>query len=63
MTTAEAINWFKTGTALAVALGCSSPAISQWDEFPPPLRQLELERLTKGELRAEPECDKYRVAA
>jgi hypothetical protein len=63
MTSSEAIAKFDTATALALALGCTQAAISQWGEYPPLLRQLELERLTRGALRAEPECDKYRVAA
>lgn len=33
------------------------------DKGIPPLRQLELENLTGGRLRAGPECDRYRVPA
>lgn len=64
MKTIEAIQHFKTQKALAEALHrCSQAAVSQWDAYPPDLRQLEIENITGGELRAEPECDRYRVAA
>lgn len=49
--------------ATARALGISQPSVSNWDEQLPPLRQLEIENLTGGKLRAGPECDKYRVPA
>lgn len=64
MTTNEAVLHFKTQRGLADALaGCSQAAVAQWGEFPPLLRQLEIERLTGGDLRAESACDKYRVEA
>jgi hypothetical protein len=47
--------------ALARALGVAQASVSLWGEFPPPLRQLQIEALTGGALRAEPECDKFRV--
>lgn len=46
---------------LAEALGMSQGSVSLWGEYPPPLRQLQIEALTGGKLRAEPDCDKYRV--
>ena len=46
---------------LAEALGMSQGSVSLWDKYPPPLRQLQIEALTGGKLRAEPDCDKYRV--
>jgi len=50
-----------TQTKLANALGIDQSTVSGWKEFPPALRQLQIEALTAGRLRAEPDCDKYRV--
>jgi hypothetical protein len=30
--------------------------IARWQVYPPPIRQIQIERLTKGKLKAEPEC-------
>lgn len=54
MRTDAAISHFRTQTALAKALGMSQSSIATWGEFPPKLRQLQLERLTQGALLAEP---------
>lgn len=56
MKTQHAIDHYGSATALADALGVTLPAISQWTEFPPDKRQLQIERLTNGALKAEPEC-------
>lgn len=61
MTKDQAVEHFKTQTALAAALGCDQSTVSGWGKYPPALRQLQIEALTKGELRAEADCDKYRV--
>lgn len=50
-----------TQAALAEALGMTQGSVSLWGEYPPPLRQLQIEALTGGKVRAEPDCDKYRV--
>lgn len=64
MKTEQAVKFFETQVKLAAALGIDQSTISgSWREYPPPLRQLQIEALTGGELRAEPECDKYRVPA
>lgn len=53
----EAIDHFSgESSALADALGISPAAVSQWGEFPPDKRQLQIERLTGGTLKAEPGC-------
>ena len=52
-----------TQAALAERLGMTQGSVSLWGEYPPPLRQLQIEVLTGGALKAEPECDKYRVPA
>lgn len=54
MLTKDAIEHFGTQSALARALGIKPPSISDWGETVPPLRQLQLERLTGGTLRADP---------
>lgn len=63
MTKDQAVAEFGTQVKLAEALGMRSQgSISLWGTYPPPLRQLQIEALTGGKLRAEPECDKFRVA-
>lgn len=61
MTKDQAVEHFGTQVLLAQALVMSQGSVSLWGEFPPPLRQLQLEALTGGKLKAEPDCDKYRV--
>lgn len=63
MTKDQAVKHFGTQVLLAQALGMSQGSVSLWDEFPPALRQLQLEALTAGALKAEPDCDKYRIPA
>lgn len=63
MKTQTVIEKFGNQHAVAIALGIKQPSVAVWGEYPPELRQLQIESLTGGELRAEPECDKYRVAA
>jgi hypothetical protein len=54
MTTQEAIEHYGTQTKLATALGTTQSTISSWGAFPPKLRQLQLQQITKGRLKAEP---------
>lgn len=54
MTTDEAIKHYGTQAKLAAALGIRQPSISGWGEFPPDIRQLQLQQITKGKLKAEP---------
>lgn len=64
MKTDQAISHFGTQVKLAAALGIDQSTISgSWREYPPPWRQLQIEALTGGALKAEAECDKYRVPA
>jgi hypothetical protein len=64
MTKDQAVKHFGTQVKLAEALGIKSQgSIAGWGEFPPELRQLQIESLTKGALRAEPDCDKFRAPA
>lgn len=50
-----------TQAAMAERLGIQQSSVSLWGAYPPPLRQLQIEALTRGVLRAEKDCDKFRV--
>jgi hypothetical protein len=55
MTTEEAIQWAGgTQVLLAEKLKINQPSVSAWGEYPPDLRQIQIERLSKGRLKAEP---------
>lgn len=56
MRTADVIAHFKTQKAVANALGISQPSVATWGEYPPDARQLQLQRVTKSALKAEPGC-------
>lgn len=61
MTKTDATKHFGTQAKLAEALGMTQGSVSLWGQYPPPLRQLQIEALTGGELKAEPGCDRFRV--
>ena len=63
MTKDQAIQHFGLQQKLAEALGMTQGSVSLWKDSPPPLRQLQLEAVTAGALKADPECDKFRVPA
>lgn len=44
-------------SALARALDIDQSSVYSWGEYPPDARQLQLERITGGDLKAEPECE------
>ncbi|PZP92651.1 MAG: Cro/Cl family transcriptional regulator [Variovorax paradoxus] len=54
MRTQQAIDYFHSAKALADRLKISQSSVSQWGEFPPPARQLQIEKVTRKALRAEP---------
>lgn len=61
MRTEEAAKYFGSKSALAAALTkaghrIAQPSVATWKEYPPDVRQLQIERITHGELKAEPEC-------
>ncbi len=56
MKTSDAVTFAGGSTALALMLRITPGAISQWGEYPPDNRQLQLERITRKQLRAEPGC-------
>lgn len=56
MRTREAIEHFGTQGEVAKALGMKQSSVAEWGEYPPALRQIHLQTVTRGKLRAEPEC-------
>ena len=54
MTKADVITYFGGARKAAEALGIATASVHQWGERVPPLRQLQLESITKGRLKAEP---------
>ena len=61
--TSDCIEHYRSKSGVAAALGIAAPSIYCWGDYPPPLRQLQIEGMTGGLLRAEPDCDKVRVSA
>ena len=56
MKTSEAIDFFGSKAAVAAALGLKTPSVYEWGEFPPQLRQIQLEMLSNGKLKADAAC-------
>jgi hypothetical protein len=56
MTKSEAIAFYGTQQKLAEALGMSQGSISLWGDQPPALRQIQLQTITRGKLKADPGC-------
>ena len=54
MKTAKALKFFGSHKRLADALGIKAPSVHEWGEYPPDGKQLLIERLTAGKLKAEP---------
>lgn len=52
----EAIHFYGSQSALARALGIAQASVAGWGEYPPDARQLQIQRLTNGTLKAEPGC-------
>ena len=63
MKTADAIAHFGSQHALARALGVSQAAVAQWGEEVPALRQLQLQQLTLGILKAAPDVFERKSAS
>ncbi len=57
----DVIEFFGSVGATAEAVGVAQPSVSNWTDPLPELRQLQIERLSCGVLRAGPECEPYRV--
>jgi hypothetical protein len=57
MTKSEALQFYGGNVSvLARALGMDQSSIYSWKEYQPGGRQLQLERITGGKLKAEPGC-------
>ena len=56
MKKSDAINHFGTQVKMGMALKINQGSISAWGEYPPDHRQLQIERVTLGALKAEPGC-------
>jgi hypothetical protein len=63
MNKADVIAHYGSQVAVAQALGIKQPSVANWSDPLPELRQLQIEALTGGALKAGPECDKYRAPA
>lgn len=63
MTKQDAVSFYGSQRSLAEALGITQPTVAEWGEYPPPLRQIQLEMLTRKKLRAEPDVFGKREAA
>jgi transcriptional repressor of cell division inhibition gene dicB len=53
MLTANVIKHFGSQVAVARALKIKAPSVADWGRHVPPLRQLQIEKLTGGKLRAD----------
>ena len=56
MKTSEVLSFYKTQKAIASALGIKQPSVCGWGEYPPDKRQIQIEAITGGELKAERSC-------
>ena len=56
MKTSEAITFAGGSFKLSQLLNVTSGSISQWGEYPPDGRQLQIEKLSNGALKAEAGC-------
>lgn len=63
MLTSDALKFFGSYANLAKALGISRAAPYQWGERPPLIRQIQIERLTFGNLKAEYDFDTGKTAS
>ena len=54
MKTQEAADFFGSRVKLAKALGVSPAAITCWGEFPPMLRQYQIQVVSRNKLKPEP---------
>lgn len=55
MRTKDVIEHFGSQAAVADALGIKQPSVAGWGEFVPPLRQVQIEKLTGGKFKAAPD--------
>jgi len=53
MKKSDAIQYFKSASKVARALGLTRMSVSRWGEEVPPRRAFEIERITNGALKAD----------
>lgn len=58
MKTSDAVRYFGTQAALAKALGIKRQSINDWGDTVPLARQYQIERMTRGKLKA-PAVESY----
>jgi len=56
MKTTDVIAHFGTQTKTAEKLDMAQSSVAGWGEEPPAIRQIQIEKLTRGRLKANPEC-------
>lgn len=56
MLKSDAVQHFGSQQKLAEALGVKQPSVARWPEVLPPLRQLQIENVTNGALKATEEA-------
>ena len=56
MKTSDVVQFFGTQCKAAEALGMAQSSIASWGDSPPDARQLLVERVTNGQLKADPGC-------
>ena len=54
MTKSDAVIYFGSTTELAAVLGVGKSAVSNWGDYPPAGRQIQIQYITDGFLRCEP---------
>lgn len=55
MRTADAVAFFGRKAALARALNISRTSVDKWGELVPPLRAVQLQKMTRGKLHFDPD--------
>ena len=63
MLTKDAISHFGSIVKLAAACGVKAPSVYSWGETVPALRQIQLEQITQGALKASPDVFARKKAA
>jgi DNA-binding transcriptional regulator YdaS (Cro superfamily) len=54
MRTEDVIRYYRTQKAAADALGIRQSSVAEWGDYPPAARQLQIQKVTRGKLKAEP---------
>ena len=56
MTSNQVFKHFGSKAKAADAIGIQRQSINDWGKYPPCLRQLQIEKMTNGELKADKSC-------